>query len=141
METPIDWEEVIKQIGKIGIAVGAIIFSYIVGVVGAAFAKKQMGNDEWKEYYKNNFPLLAALPMAVVAAFGIAVYFDVATSGPIEVSFWGLKFKGPAAPVVLWTLVFMAIVFAIRVLATAGRRTAAKGSGADLDRPDASDRS
>lgn len=110
-------EEILKQAVKIGVAIGAVIFGFIVGIVGAWFASKQMGDDEWKIYYKNNFPFVAALPMAVVAAFGITVYFDVATGGSIEGSFLGLEFKGPAGPLMLWILVFISIIFAIKILA------------------------
>ena len=117
MEASIDQGEILKQVWKIAVPVGAVVFAFVMGIAGAAFTKKQMGNDEWKAYYRYNFPFIAGLPMAVVAAFGIAAYFDVVTDGPIEVSFWGIALKGPAGPVMLWVLVFISIVSAIKILA------------------------
>lgn len=108
--------ELSNTIFKIVIAVGAIALAFVLGILGANFAKRQMGEEAWRQYYKSNFPFIAGLPMATVAAFGLVVYFDVATSGPLKVSFLGFQFKGPAVPSIMWMVLFLSFVLAIKLL-------------------------
>ena len=98
------------------IAVAAILIAFALGVVGARFARRQMGDERWACYYHDNFHFVAGMPLAVVAAFGITVYFDVAARAPMRLEAWGLVFEGPTLPVVLWLAVFLAIVAGIRWL-------------------------
>src|SRR5210317_186871 len=38
------------------------------------------------------------------------------SQGPIEISLWGLVLKGPAGPLMMWVVVFLAIVLGIKAL-------------------------
>jgi hypothetical protein len=62
-----------------------------------------------------HFAAVIGLPAAALAASCVILAFRQA-EGPIEFEMLGLKLKGAAGPVVLWTLCFLAIAAAIKML-------------------------
>ena len=60
-----------------------------------------------------------AVPISAVAAFGIVVLLNLATASKevdnLSFKAFGLEFSGPAAPVTLWVVVFLALVLAVRL--------------------------
>jgi hypothetical protein len=104
-----------EQIWNIAIGVGAVIFVLILGYFVTLFLQTQMGAD-WKPFVKANFSLIFGVPLASVAAFGLVVFFHVITPGPIEMKALGFELKGPAGQLLMWVVVFLSFILAIKLL-------------------------
>jgi ABC-type transport system involved in cytochrome c biogenesis permease component len=52
------------------------------------------------------------IPMSAAAALSIVLLLETA-AGPIEIETTWLKFRGAAAPAILWILCFLAMMFAL----------------------------
>jgi hypothetical protein len=63
----------------------------------------------------DHYAAIAGLPCAALMAFAV-VWSYRSTDGPFEIEAWGLKFKGAAGPIVMWVLVFIVSVTAIKLL-------------------------
>jgi hypothetical protein len=61
------------------------------------------------------FNVLIGIPAGIAAALLLVIFLRT-TDGPIEFEALGFKFKGASGPIVLWVLVFLSIVMAIKVL-------------------------
>ena len=61
------------------------------------------------------FNVVIGVPVSIAAALMIVLFLRT-TDGPIEFEVLGFKFKGASGPIVLWVLVFLSIVAAIKVL-------------------------
>jgi hypothetical protein len=105
-----------EQLRKGLIGLGALIFLGFLFYFGNWFFEYQMGEAEWKAFSKANFFLVFGLPLAMAATFGLLVFFDVTTPGPLEVKIWALDLKGPAGPIILWVIVSLSVVLAIATL-------------------------
>lgn len=105
-----------EDMWRIATGVGAVFFVLLLMYFGNNYAEKQMGAEKWKEYYLNNIMFVVGIPMSMVAAFGLVVYFEITSSGPIEVKIWEFELKGPAGPLMMWVVVFLAIVLGMKVL-------------------------
>lgn len=68
------------------------------------------GFDPFKEVVQNHFLATVGLSGFAIVSFAVVVFLRN-TEGPIEFDVWGLKFKGAAGQVVLWT--FCVIVLSI----------------------------
>ncbi|QKE62481.1 hypothetical protein HNE05_03605 [Aquipseudomonas campi] len=55
------------------------------------------------------------IPGAIITAFVLVSALEQ-VSGPIEFEGLGFKFKGASGPIVLWVLVFLAIISGIKIL-------------------------
>ncbi len=64
---------------------------------------------------RDHFGAVMGLPGAALVAFVIVVFLQQ-TSGPIEIEGLGLKFKGAAGQVIMWTICFLAIAIAIKLV-------------------------
>src|SRR4051794_24606008 len=109
----LSWDLVIAQSWRISIGVGAIIFTMAILNFVARYIKKHIGEDKYNDMVYGNFPFFGGLPSAMVAAFGLVVFFEATSSENIEISLWGLSLKGPAAPLTMWVIVFLSITLAI----------------------------
>lgn len=58
------------------------------------------------------FAAALGVPMSAAAALCIVLLLETA-AGPIEIELQWLKFRGAAAPVILWILCFLAMTFAL----------------------------
>lgn len=72
--------------------------------------------DAWKtQLITEHFAAVIGLPAAAIAASCVVFAFRQA-DGPIQLEVLGLRLKGAAGPVVLWTLCFLGIAIAIKML-------------------------
>ncbi|MFG6489611.1 hypothetical protein ACG04R_23245 [Roseateles sp. BYS78W] len=60
-----------------------------------------------------NYEIFFVLPYGAVFAYFLVVTLE-SSRGKIEVEFGGLKFKGAAAPIVFWILIFLALILAMK---------------------------
>ena len=67
----------------------------------------------WPPILGDHFITLVLLPIAAVVAF-LVVYALRSAEGPLELEAFTVKFKGASAPLILWLLVFLAFVWAIK---------------------------
>jgi hypothetical protein len=89
-------------------AFSAVFFTFII--------THSWGENAWiVEIVKSHFPATIGLPLAAIASICIVFLFKY-VSGQIELEGFGIKFKGAAAPVILWILCFLAISSMIKVL-------------------------
>ena len=101
---------------RLGLAVGALalagLFSFLFGwVCDASF-----GHETWTKFVLAHFGLVLGLPMAAALAFGIVVAFQHTSEGPLSMRFGPLEISGPAGPILLWVVCFLAAVFSIELL-------------------------
>ena len=68
-----------------------------------------------KELIKENPRAIIGLPSAFLSSYCLVLVLE-ANSGKIEFEALGFKFRGAAAPIVMWILVFLAIVSGIAIL-------------------------
>jgi hypothetical protein len=68
----------------------------------------------WADVVRQQVQAVIGLPLAAAASLCIVLLLE-STSGPIELEAPGVKFKGAAAPVVLWLLCFLAMAWAIKL--------------------------
>ncbi len=65
--------------------------------------------------FRDHYVFFVGLPFA-----GLLAYFLVGTlentRGKIEFEFIGLKFKGASGPIIMWVVVFLALVVSMRVV-------------------------
>jgi hypothetical protein len=106
----------LQQSWRALVGVGAVLFTLSLLYVGTKFAQRELGYDTWKSYFRDNHLWLFGVPAASVAAFGLVVFFEVTSDESIEMNIWGLELKGPAAPLTMWVVVFLALVLALKVL-------------------------
>jgi len=71
--------------------------------------------EYWKTLIREQFPVLVGLPMAGLGALFLTLILRIST-GPIEFEIGGLKFKGGAAPIVFWIIIFLCIAMSIALL-------------------------
>ena len=71
--------------------------------------------EYWKTLIREQFPVLVGLPMAGLGALFLTLILRIST-GPIEFEVGGLKFKGGAAPIVFWIIIFLCISMSIGLL-------------------------
>lgn len=110
-------EDLVHTLVKGATGIGAVLFTTLMMYLGSLFSKQIMGEEAWRAYVYENYHLVAGLPLAATAAFGVVVYFDATTSEVFEISILGTTFKGPAAPAFVWMFLFLALVLGIRTLA------------------------
>jgi len=97
---------------------------YISGLVALVCYLTFLGlaTFSWKggwinDLFRDHYLFFVGLPFA-----GLLAHFLVGTlentRGQIEFEVLGMKFKGASGPIVMWVLVFLAIVVAIRLVWT-----------------------
>lgn len=91
----------------------AVALAVVVGVWAIAIVGALLGSGPG--ILRQRFAAIVGLPAAGAVAFVIVIVFRQ-TAGPIEFEAAFIKFKGAAGPVVLWTLCFLAIAGAIKML-------------------------
>lgn len=69
----------------------------------------------WKTLIKEQFPVVVGLPMAGLGALFLTLILRIST-GPIEFEIGSVKFKGGAAPIVFWIIIFLCISMSIGLL-------------------------
>jgi len=97
------------------------IFGYaIVLALAAFFSGKQDSLGARLRTWLTSHPAQnLGIPCATIAAYAIVAALlksSVETSGQLVFKAFGLEFTGPAGPITLWLMCFLAFVFAIRLL-------------------------
>lgn len=118
-------EEITREIGKIfhGVIlfISALSFvAYIVAMFLAyVFSLKALDNlktaTESKELFNIGLPAAAAGAYAIVALL-LHVFPPEKHRDSIKFKVFGMEFTGPAGPITLWVVCFLAIILAIWVL-------------------------
>ena len=90
-------------------------FAAFGGVFLFAAARDLLGSAAWLQVAHDHFAATIGLPVAVLAAIFVVLFLEV-KSGRVEFEAWGLKFKGASGEVVLFVIVFLAFVAAIKLL-------------------------
>jgi hypothetical protein len=75
-----------------------------------------MGRSIPIPFFYRHLPLFVGIPFAMISAFIVVTFLNDQASEPIEISSLGFRYKGAAGQLVLWVVVFLAIVFSIRYL-------------------------
>lgn len=107
---------VLTNPSRLGLAVGALVFASVGSVLFGWLCDRMFGHDVWKQFVLDNFGLVVGLPMAAALAFGIVAAFQQTAEGPVAIRLGPLEISGPAGPILLWVMCFMAAVFAIELL-------------------------
>ena len=85
---------------------GVFVVTYLWGLV-------QLGNaGYWDSLAREHFKAAVGIPLAGLTAICL-VFLLRTTSGPITFKAVGFEFKGASGPIIMWVLVFTAIVWAI----------------------------
>ncbi len=102
---------------RLGLAVGALVLTGLFSLLFGWVCDRVFGHETWTRFVLENFSLVIGLPMAAALSFGIVMAFQQTAEGPLSMRFGPLEFSGPAGPILLWVICFMATVFAITLLA------------------------
>ena len=101
---------------RLQLAVGAMLLAGLFSIFFGWLCDITFGHETWAAFVLGHFGLVIGLPMAAALAFAIVVAFQQTSEGPVSLRFGPLEFSGPAGPIVLWVLCFLATVLAIRLL-------------------------
>ena len=69
--------------------------------------------DYWK-FVKHNYLIFFGMPYAAFFAYYLVITLE-SSRGPIEVEFFGMKFKGAGGPLIFWLLVFLSILLGFKL--------------------------
>ncbi|HKP55128.1 MAG TPA: hypothetical protein VJV78_00325 [Polyangiales bacterium] len=87
-------------------------------LLGGMFVGAVAGMSRDPNIYKlalEHFPAIVGLPSAAFLSLGLVLFLEK-TSGHVELEGFGFKFKGAAGPIIMWTVCFLAIASAIKLL-------------------------
>jgi hypothetical protein len=100
------------------VIVGTAVISLVVVICFfyIQFLRQGIGEDYWQEFVQSQFPLVFGLPIACVVAFGLVIVFSLITSSPDNVYIGNFSLEGVAGPLFIWVVVFLSLVFAIKML-------------------------
>jgi len=91
----------------VGLAGGFILY--------VLFVISQWGNPIWKGLVFNHFmSVWGVAGIAVMATIVVTLFRTV--EGPIKFKFIGFDFEGASGPIVMWTMVFLAMVGSAKLL-------------------------
>ncbi len=105
-------DNAIKKNSKVPIVLGGICFIIYLAFIGSSF----FWPGGWiSSLFHDHYVFFVGLPFA-----GFLAYFIVGTlenvRGNIEFEAIGIKFKGASGPIIMWVLVYMAIVLSIKMV-------------------------
>lgn len=94
------------------IVIGVIFLTCYLAFIASSF----YWTGGWiSDLFQTHYVFFVGLPFA-----GFIAYFVVGTlenvRGQIEFEALGMKFKGASGPIIMWVIVFLAIVIAIRLV-------------------------
>lgn len=103
---------------RLGLAVGALVLAGLMSTLFGWVCDRTFGHDVWTQFVLAHFELVIGMPMAAVLAFAIVAAFQQTSEGPVSMRLGPLEFSGPAGPILLWVICFLASVFAIELLSS-----------------------
>ena len=106
----------ITSTSRVKMGVGALVLAALMSILFGWICDRTFGHETWTKFILENFGLVFGLPMAAALAFGIVVAFQQTADGPLSMRMGPLEFSGPAGPILLWVVCFLAAVFAIALL-------------------------
>ena len=105
-----------SKFSKIVFGISVLAILVFVIILGLGIVVEGQQNPEWLlVIVQKHFAAVIVTPLAMIASIVIVSLFKY-QSDSIEVEFIGFKFKGAAGPVIMWILVFLSIVYAIKLL-------------------------
>ena len=100
-----------------GVAGGAAYFTLYTIFFAYFCLAPRPKNPSWLFEVIEKHPRVAIfLPLSALAAFCLVVILQVSTGGVVKFEGLGFKFEGASGQVTLWTIVFLAIIFAVKLL-------------------------
>lgn len=108
-------KEVIPIIGAATkwVAIGGSIvlgIAYIYGLISAL-----IGNAEIKKILYEHLLAVLGVPGAIIISLVLITILEQ-VSGKIKMKGFGIEFEGASGPIILWVIVFMAIVSSLHML-------------------------
>lgn len=97
------------------LALGGMVILAAYGFTYVIWQTIRPGNpsDNWLlAVLQSHYAATLGVPMSAAAALCVVLLLETA-AGPIEIETPWLKFKGAAAPIVLWVICFLALTFAL----------------------------
>ena len=105
-----------ENVSRMLVTVLALLGTVAFAVLFLYGSVVSMMTEPWVlEIAQKHFAASVGLPFAALAALCLVSVLEI-RSGPVEFEAWGLKFKGAAAPIVFWILIFLAIAASIKLL-------------------------
>lgn len=109
------------------LAVAALLLAGLFSILFGWICDQVFGREVWTAFVLSRFGLVIGLPMAAALAFGIVMAFQETSDDPLSIKLGPLEIAGPAGPILLWVVCFLAVVAAIAILN--GQETTALPSG------------
>jgi hypothetical protein len=110
-----DYEAHARRIARIVFWIcvsGVVIF---ITRLGLLFSLKIVRDPVWFfSIVESHFVATVGLPLAMLASLVIVWLFN-SQYGRIKFKFLGLEFEGGSGPIILWVIVFLALVAAIKI--------------------------
>jgi hypothetical protein len=90
------------------------------GVTLAIYVVFLIASFSWKggwisELLRDHYVFFVGLPFAALIAYFLVSTLESA-KGKVEFEALGMKFKGASGPIVMWVLVFLSLIVAIRLV-------------------------
>lgn len=101
---------------RLGLAIGALLVAGLFSLLFGLLCDMVFGHETWTDFVLANFSLVLGLPMAAALAFGVVIAFQQTAQGPLSMRLGPLEISGPAGPILLWVVCYLASVFAIAFL-------------------------
>jgi hypothetical protein len=96
-------------------AFGPRLLGAVVVIAYFAFLIRSFFVAGWvSDLMKNHYAFFVGVPASAIVAYVLVSVLET-TRGKVEFEAVGFKFKGASGPIVLWVIVFLALVIAIRL--------------------------
>jgi hypothetical protein len=100
-----------ENLALVGAVIGILCFLVVFGII----LYGTWGDPSWNKLVFEHPAGVIGLPAAAAGAFLVVVIFRTA-EGKIKFKVVGFSFEGASGPIVMWTLCFLAISFAMKLL-------------------------
>lgn len=107
-----DWENNVRKIVSYSLSV-ILIISVIVII--SLIIYRDISDGAWYAIAKEHFAATIGLPFAGFASFILVRAFE-SNNNKISFTALGVKLEGKACSVILWVIVFLSIVVAVKLL-------------------------
>jgi hypothetical protein len=100
------------------LAVSALLFAGVASILFGWICDAAFGHEIWTGFVLSHFGLVIGLPMAAALSFCVVAAFQQTTIGAVSMRLGPMEISGPAGPILLWVICFLATVFAIELLSS-----------------------
>jgi hypothetical protein len=107
-----------RRASKVVLVGGVVLyFIFILVFMIAQMTTPRADPNTWMlRLIKDHYAALIQVPAVAVMSFVCVFLFEVVSGQRIEFEALGFKFRGAAGPIVLWIFVFLAMIFATKLL-------------------------